>query len=200
MISSKQLPLMATAITACPPVSCARLVTNLPKEIMRFPSLPFDSSLPSFLAHGDVLAYLNGYAATFRLAPLLRLNRTVTNVEPILPRKGGAGAAYTDAAAAPPRSVAATDSYGEDEGMRCRWRVTHAATPGYEAADGASTIEVEEFDFVVVANGHYEAPVWPNASDIPGLLSTPGLAVIHSKDYDTPEAFAGKSVLIVGAK
>lgn len=42
------------------PASAPR--TNLPKESMAFPDFPFDPSLPSFLHHSDVLAYLDSYA------------------------------------------------------------------------------------------------------------------------------------------
>jgi len=36
----------------------SRLVTNLPKEVMQYASLPFNEALPSFLSADDVLAYL----------------------------------------------------------------------------------------------------------------------------------------------
>ena len=59
------------------------LVTNLPKEIMQFEALPFDSDLPSFVRSEDMLDYLRSYAATFEIEHLVRFNRTVVNVEPV---------------------------------------------------------------------------------------------------------------------
>jgi cation diffusion facilitator CzcD-associated flavoprotein CzcO len=56
---------------------------------------------------------------------------------------------------------------------------------------------VEEFDFLVVANGHHWDPAWPNPP-IPGEFS--GLE-LHSHAYldpDEPHALRGKRVLIVG--
>lgn len=49
------------------------------------------------------------------------------------------------------------------------------------------------YDFVVLASGHYEFPYIP---PIGGLLNNP--IAIHSVEYDTPEEFLGKKVLIIG--
>ncbi|KAI1853684.1 hypothetical protein JX266_001668 [Neoarthrinium moseri] len=61
---------------------------------------------------------------------------------------------------------------------------------------GASTTET--YDAVVVASGHYSVPYVP---DVPGVrefdAAHPG-AVAHSKRYRTPDAYAGKKVLVVG--
>ncbi|KAM5360999.1 hypothetical protein ACJZ2D_013389 [Fusarium nematophilum] len=55
-----------------------------------------------------------------------------------------------------------------------------------------------EFDAVVVASGHFNDPYVPNT---PGLVefdqANPG-AVLHSKFYRHPDAYAGKKVVIVG--
>ena len=52
--------------------------------------------------------------------------------------------------------------------------------------------EPRRFDVVVVAAGHYAHPSYP---EIPGEFS--GTA-IHSRDYRTPDPFAGKRVAVVG--
>ena len=56
-------------------------------------------------------------------------------------------------------------------------------------------------DAVAVANGHYEKEFWP---DIPGLSTWlqagNGRHVMHSKHYRSADDFAGKSVVVVGAK
>nr|XP_006128359.1 flavin-containing monooxygenase FMO GS-OX-like 4 [Pelodiscus sinensis] len=63
------------------------LRTNLPKEVMAFPDFPFAPSLPSFLHHSDVLAYLESYADHFHLRQHVRLWWRVEAV--VCPAKGG---------------------------------------------------------------------------------------------------------------
>ena len=53
---------------------------------------------------------------------------------------------------------------------------------------------VEEFDSVMVCNGHYSVPVVPA---IPGIESFTG-QVIHSHNYRRPEDFKGSDVIILG--
>lgn len=48
--------------------------TNLPKEVMAFPDLPFDKDLPSFIRHEDVLAYLETYANMFDLNKFIKVS------------------------------------------------------------------------------------------------------------------------------
>lgn len=58
---------------------------------------------------------------------------------------------------------------------------------------------IQIFDNVVVASGHYHAPRVP---DIPGLSKLKQLfptRVQHSKGYRTPEPFKNKNVLLIGA-
>lgn len=66
---------------------------------------------------------------------------------------------------------------------------------------GSYVLEHEswEFDSVVVATGRYGAPRVP---DVPGLAAWKNMfpgRVIHSKQYRTPTAYRGKTVLIIGA-
>ena len=59
----------------------------------------------------------------------------------------------------------------------------------------AAPFSSQDFDAVVVSNGHYSEP---NTPDIPGMGSFPGIQ-LHSHNYRDPEAFRGKSVLVIGA-
>lgn len=56
----------------------------------------------------------------------------------------------------------------------------------------------EDFDAVLVANGHYDVPYIP---DVPGIeawnKAYPGI-ISHSKFYRRPEQYAGKKVVVVG--
>ncbi|XP_038241997.1 flavin-containing monooxygenase FMO GS-OX4-like isoform X2 [Dermochelys coriacea] len=65
------------------------LRTNLPKEVMAFPDFPFDPSLPSFLHHSDVLAYLESYADHFCVREHIRFWWLVDAVSPAEGPEGG---------------------------------------------------------------------------------------------------------------
>ena len=109
----------------------------------------------------------------------MRFGRTVTSVAPL----------------APPRGPGPEEA---DEWPR--WRVRHTAAPNTGAgAVHAGEEKEDEFDVVVVANGHYEVPAVPGEAEVPGLGAFPG-QVSHSKDYDTPAPFEQKRVLIIGSR
>ncbi|XP_076876675.1 uncharacterized protein LOC143526008 [Brachyhypopomus gauderio] len=59
------------------------LRTNLPKEVMMFPDLPFDSHLPSFLSHQDILQYLQKYCESHGITTHIKFNTVVEEVKPI---------------------------------------------------------------------------------------------------------------------
>ncbi|XP_054267477.1 uncharacterized protein LOC128989586 isoform X2 [Macrosteles quadrilineatus] len=54
---------------------------------------------------------------------------------------------------------------------------------------------VEDFDAIMVCNGHYHTPRYP---DIPGADTFPGLR-LHSHHYRVPAPLANKTVVVVGA-
>jgi hypothetical protein len=68
-----------------------------------------------------------------------------------------------------------------------------AATKASGQPDTAS--DWAEFDAIVLANGHFEHP---NHISLAGEATFPG-SVRHSIDYTTPDEYAGKSVVVVGA-
>ncbi|HUM08761.1 MAG TPA: NAD(P)/FAD-dependent oxidoreductase, partial [Acidocella sp.] len=75
----------------------------------------------------------------------------------------------------------------------------------YDDATGKFTVTVrdlandhvysEEFDYVVVASGHFSTP---NVPEFPGLDKFPG-RVLHAHDFRDAAEFAGKSVLCIGS-
>lgn len=73
-----------------------------------------------------------------------------------------------------------------------RWRVQW--TSGGDA-------HADEFDAVVVANGHYDEPYVPS---LPGegewLAGDASRSIVHSRRFDDPAEFAGQSVLVVGGR
>ena len=75
----------------------------------------------------------------------------------------------------------------------------------YDDATGKFTVTVrdlandhvysEEFDYVVVASGHFSTP---NVPEFPGLDKFPG-RVLHAHDFRDAAEFAGKTVLCIGS-
>ncbi|ORY04520.1 FAD/NAD(P)-binding domain-containing protein [Basidiobolus meristosporus CBS 931.73] len=66
----------------------------------------------------------------------------------------------------------------------------------YTQQDGNKN--VEDFDAVIVCNGHYTVPYLPDVPGLSDLISkTPG-RVIHSRQYRKPDNYQGKSVLVIG--
>lgn len=54
-----------------------------------------------------------------------------------------------------------------------------------------------EYDYVLVASGHYNTPFIPTIPGLPELSQQPG-RVIHARHYVEPEGFRNNKVLIVG--
>ncbi|KAE9363774.1 FAD/NAD(P)-binding domain-containing protein [Stipitochalara longipes BDJ] len=80
-----------------------------------------------------------------------------------------------------------------------RWKLNSATWIKDGSSKGKRVNEVEEFDSVVVASGHYHSP---NVPDIPGLKEWKRKwpeRVSHSKTYRTPDEFKDKTVLLIGA-
>ncbi|WP_406088877.1 flavin-containing monooxygenase [Streptomyces sp. NBC_01013] len=65
------------------------------------------------------------------------------------------------------------------------------AGPVWEVTAGHVT---QEYDAVVVANGHNRDPKWPRPA-YPGTFDG---TQMHAHDYRSPDAFAGRRVLVVG--
>ncbi|KAI8476836.1 MAG: FAD/NAD(P)-binding domain-containing protein [Monoraphidium minutum] len=173
------------------------LRTNLPREVMGFTDLPFtpagiaaaggaSADGRRFPGHGEVLAYLRAYAARHGLAGAVRFGARVTRAAPLWPVGGGGGAG---GAGAPVTA-----------GCGPRWAVT------VEEQRGSGGVETrEQFDALVVCNGHYSAT---NLPDVEGAAAFPGLQM-HSHNYRRgwaggrdrwrPDQFAGQVVAVVGA-
>ena len=65
-----------------------------------------------------------------------------------------------------------------------------------DAWDVTTTEGTQRFDAVAVCNGHYTEPHVP---DLPGLDAFAG-ALVHAHNYRAPDAFAGRTVVLLGAK
>jgi len=76
--------------------------------------------------------------------------------------------------------------------------VTYSQTTGKFTVIGhdlvASHTQSDEYDYVVVANGHFSTP---NVPDFPGFETFLG-RVLHAHDFRDAVEFAGKDILIIG--
>lgn len=148
------------------------LRTNLPKELMAFPDLPFPPSRQqqheqssSFVASDDVNNYLNLYADQFALRPHIKFSHAVHRIVPLVDGK---------------------------------WeivvkRFNNNATAGCD-------YETFIFDAVLVCNGHNATPNLPKFAGLhtSGQQRKFHGAEMHSHDYRKPEKFNERKVLVVG--
>ncbi|KAK9830413.1 hypothetical protein WJX72_011637 [[Myrmecia] bisecta] len=167
----------------------ARLRTNLPREVMAFLDFPFDaltmqgrSSDPRrFCGHEEVQRYLEAFAEAFALEQHMRFNMRVQQLTP-LPHSQLDSANGLD-----------STEQGCPRGQAAIWNGASNET----SSNGASTGREysQEFDAVVVCNGHYSQPRLP---DVAGAAAFPGRQ-LHSHNYRENSAFAGQAVVVVGA-
>ncbi|KAK3086070.1 hypothetical protein FSP39_013045 [Pinctada imbricata] len=109
------------------------LRTNLPKEVMAFPQFPFKKSLPSFIRHEDVLAYLESYAEHYDVYKHIKFNHMVQNVTPAM------------------KTTPPVVSKNTEDG----WKVTYCDVRKQDVS------YTEEFAAIFVCNGHYAVPLSP---------------------------------------
>ena len=157
----------------------ASLRTNLPREVMAYNDFPFTGTHAGdnrrFCGHAEVQGYLASFARHFGLRPLIRFN---TELLAATPQQGSAGVETEN------EMEQTQNKWGP------RWKVESAQVG---AAAGESVEEV--FDALVVCNGHYSEPRVPKFE---GAESFPGIQM-HAHSYRSPDDFAGKKVLLVGA-
>ncbi|CAI4213312.1 unnamed protein product [Parascedosporium putredinis] len=76
-----------------------------------------------------------------------------------------------------------------------RWRLTLRKVDTLRHAD---VWWEEEYDAVVLANGHYSIPYIPDVVGLEAYMKTFPGRVVHSKTYREPHIYADKRVLIIG--
>lgn len=131
------------------------LRTNLPKQVMAYPSFPFDDELASYPGHDQVAEYLRRYMERYDLGAVINFNSEVLRVS-------------------------------RDDSSDC-WLV--------RTRRGEEEVVEQQFDAVVVCNGHYTVPHRPH---LVGMNTFRG-KVVHSHDYREPEMFRDKVVVVLGA-
>ncbi|KAI8712415.1 hypothetical protein NCS52_01339600 [Fusarium sp. LHS14.1] len=76
-----------------------------------------------------------------------------------------------------------------------RWKLTLRK---YEPLRGVDVWWEEEFDAVIVANGHYSIPWVPVVNGLEAYMEKFPGRVVHSKFYRSPHLYTNKKVLIIG--
>jgi hypothetical protein len=90
------------------------------------------------------------------------------------------------------------DAYADAFGLRRRIRFSTSVASVEPQDGGRWRVRLHDgaaatYDAVVVANGHDWDPSWP---ELPGTTTA---QVSHAREYRTPDRFAGKRVLVIGA-
>jgi hypothetical protein len=142
----------------------------------------------------QVLRYLQAFADHYHLQELIQFNCQVLSVQTAPPTQQPPPPAA--AAGAPDSSTAADIPWRR---WVVQWQqlpptpIPPATTTAAAAAGGVT--HTEQFDAVLVCNGHYSEPQLPQ---LPGAAGWPGL-LMHSHSYRSAEGFRGLHVAVVGA-
>ncbi|KAK7426553.1 hypothetical protein QQZ08_006883 [Neonectria magnoliae] len=76
-----------------------------------------------------------------------------------------------------------------------RWKLTLRR---YDASRQADFWWEEEFDAVILANGHYSVPFVPHVDGLEAYMERFPGRVMHSKYYRSPSPYADKKVVVIG--
>ncbi|BGP22800.1 flavin dependent monooxygenase [Rhodotorula toruloides] len=140
------------------------LRTNVPTSLMQFRDRPFPPTVGLFCSHNQVQSYLEDFARPF--LPLIRFNTRLVSLRHTLP----------------------SDLLPVNK-LRRRWLASYRST-----LEADAVLEMETFDCVMVANGHYARPYIPWTE---GLGSWKG-ELLHARWYREAKQFEQKTVIVVG--
>ncbi|KAM5343617.1 hypothetical protein ACJ41O_012154 [Fusarium nematophilum] len=128
----------------------------------------FRFSYGPFVPHYVPRQYIENYFSLHKTDAFLSLNTTVEDVSKL-----------------PPASKDGHD----------RWKLTLRK---YDALQRLDVWWEEEFDAVVLANGHYSVPWVPEVTGLEAYMDKFPGRVVHSKYYRSPELYTNQRILIIG--
>ncbi|OTA99447.1 hypothetical protein M426DRAFT_325102 [Hypoxylon sp. CI-4A] len=144
------------------------LTTNVPEIAMSFSDRRF--AYGPFAPHYIPRQYIETYFTAHKLDSLLSLNTTVEEIIKL---------------------SRSTKSADEPE----RWKLTLRK---YDPVRHVDVWWEEEFDAVILANGHYSVPYIPQVKGLEAYIQKYPGRVIHSKYYRSPLPYASKKVVVIG--
>jgi hypothetical protein len=141
-----------------------------------------------------VLRYLQAFAEHYHLTELIHFNCQVLRVQ------HAPAPTQAAAAAGPPDNSTAAGAPWQK--WQVQWQQIPPATssnassnPPTATAAAAGSEHTEQFNAVLVCNGHYSEPQLPQ---LPGAAGWPGL-LMHSHNYRSADRFKGQHVAVLGA-
>ncbi|KAH7111182.1 hypothetical protein EDB81DRAFT_671646 [Dactylonectria macrodidyma] len=146
------------------------LKTNLITPIMSLGDFAHPEGTRLFVPHHHILDYLHIFAREFGITPQVRCSTSVVNLSKL------ANNCWT---------VTVEPTGAVEELLVDRISSHYAAT--------------EEFNAVVVCNGHYDVPRMPSTPGLDAWTSRWQTSVMHSRYYRDNKPFASKTVLVVGS-
>ncbi|CAG8487631.1 10787_t:CDS:2 [Ambispora gerdemannii] len=144
------------------------LFVNLPHQIMSYVNLPFPENIPMFPHYTVITKYLIDFAENHMLIDLVEFQ---TSVERVRENE------WKDGWKVVLRHY--KKKSGSEGEIECYWRE-------------------EEFDAVLVCNGHYHVPYVPEIEGLDEWNKQFSDVLYHSKYFREPNDFIDKTVLIVG--
>lgn len=145
------------------------LTSNIHKLLMQYEGHDFGDDIPRFVDRRDILTYIANYSREVESHDNVTVHYSTT--VDALTKKGNSA----------PSGPQPTDNN------------TNASKWELSLSNG----QVVEYDYVLVASGHYNTPFVPKINGLSELSEQPG-RVIHARNYVEPEVFRNKKVLIVG--
>ncbi|KAG2185730.1 hypothetical protein INT43_002165 [Umbelopsis isabellina] len=174
-----------------PPNPCYEsLGNNVATPLLKYKDLEWPKDTPWFTGHQVICQYLQDYSTTLGLTEITEYNTSVERIEENPDGQGWRVLTKTAEKVIKDGKPCLRVSWKEEVGCYItRFSINASLVANYE---------VQKFDAVVVATGHYHVPYVP---DFPGLrewhASFPS-SVSHSKSYRVPQPFKGKNVLVIG--
>eukprot|EP00117_Sycon_ciliatum_P025628 scpid36679/ scgid21233/ Dimethylaniline monooxygenase [N-oxide-forming] 5; Dimethylaniline oxidase 5; Hepatic flavin-containing monooxygenase 5 len=159
-------------------------VINTTKQMNAFSDYPMPDETATFPHHSELVKYFNNYAEHFDVVSKVRFHTKVVDVQLISQDRWRVVSRETD-----------PDEVGKPDEKNAKVR-SDCESP---VPDPSQHI-TEEYDAVMVCNGHHHQPLWP---DFPGQEKFKG-HVIHSHSYKDPTScgkgfnYHNKRVLVVG--
>ena len=181
------------------------LQTNLPNQVMGFgPEFPMPSDddeggggTPSFVSVGAMRDYLQEHARAEEILPLVELGTRVVRAEPATWDGEGEGEGEGEGGGGGEGGGEGESESGSGSGTSGGWNGWNVTTRSVDGTNTSDERRERRFDWLVVANGHYNMPFVP---PVAGLKEHFVGRAVHSSEVVDMSAYAGQTIIVVGAQ